>query len=72
MADEIEFEVSGLCSFLFWPYPLTSNDPAKRGRGVELAGLMAQAAHDLGTENLLVVPGAVHIPWGDRGWGSMS
>jgi hexulose-6-phosphate isomerase len=24
---------------------------------------MAQAAHDLGIENLLVVPGAVHIPW---------
>jgi hexulose-6-phosphate isomerase len=24
---------------------------------------MAQAAHDLGVENLLVVPGAVHIPW---------
>jgi hexulose-6-phosphate isomerase len=26
---------------------------------------MVQAAHDLGTENLLVVPGAVHIPWRD-------
>jgi hexulose-6-phosphate isomerase len=26
---------------------------------------MLQAAHDLGTENLLVVPGAVHIPWRD-------
>ncbi len=24
---------------------------------------MVEAAHDLGTENLLVVPGAVHIPW---------
>jgi hexulose-6-phosphate isomerase len=24
---------------------------------------MIQAAHDLGTRNLLVVPGAVHIPW---------
>jgi hexulose-6-phosphate isomerase len=24
---------------------------------------MTQAAHDLGVENLLVVPGAVHIPW---------
>ena len=26
---------------------------------------MTQAAHDLGVENLLVVPGAVHIPWRD-------
>jgi len=63
MADQIGIQISGLCSFLFWPYPLTSNDPAKRARGIELAGLMTQAAHTLGVENLLVVPGAVHIPW---------
>ena len=65
MADDIGISISGLCSFLFWPYPLTSNDTAKRSRGMELAGKMAQAAHDLGVENLLVVPGAVHIPWRD-------
>jgi len=63
MADEIGIAISGLCSFLFWPYPLSSNDSQKRSRGLELAGLMTQAAHDLGVENLLVVPGAVHIPW---------
>ena len=63
MADEIGIAISGLCSFLFWPYPLTSNDPAERARGMELAGMMTRAAHDLGTENLLVVPGAVHMPW---------
>jgi hexulose-6-phosphate isomerase len=63
MADRIGIGISGLCSFLFWPYPLTSNDQAKRERGLELAGKMIQAAHDLGVENLLVVPGAVHIPW---------
>jgi hexulose-6-phosphate isomerase len=63
LADRIGIRISGLCSFLFWPYPLTSNDPAKRNRGIELAGLMTRAAHDLGVENLLVVPGAVHIPW---------
>ena len=63
MADRLGIAISGLCSFLFWPYPLTSNDETKRARGLELAGKMAQAAHDLGVENLLVVPGAVHIPW---------
>lgn len=63
MADDIGIAISGLCSFLFWPYPLTSNDPEKRARGLELAGKMTQAAHDMGVENLLVVPGAVHIPW---------
>src|SRR5947209_3479080 len=66
LADKIGIAISGVCSFLFWPYPLSSNDPVKRARGLELAGLIAQAAHDLGTENVLVVPGAVHIPWRDH------
>src|SRR5205823_13097389 len=62
-AEKIGIAISGLCSFLFWPYPLTANDPARRARGLELATKIAEAAHDLGTENVLVVPGAVHIPW---------
>ena len=65
MADRIGIEISGLCSFLFWPYPLTSNDEEKRKRGLELAGKIGKAAHDLGVKNVLVVPGAVHIPWRD-------
>lgn len=63
MAEKIDIAISGMCSFLFWPYPLTANDPARAAKGLELAGKIAQAAHDLGTENVLVVPGAVHIPW---------
>jgi hexulose-6-phosphate isomerase len=63
MADQIGIAISGLCSFLFWPYPLSSNDESKRTRGLELAGKIGQAAHDLGVQNVLVVPGAVHIPW---------
>jgi hexulose-6-phosphate isomerase len=63
LAEKIGIAISGLCSFLFWPYPMSSNDPAKRKRSVELATKMTEAAHELGVENLLVVPGAVHIPW---------
>jgi hexulose-6-phosphate isomerase len=63
MAEKIGIAISGVCSFLFWPYPLSSNDAAKRARGLELAGKIAESAHHLGTENVLVVPGAVHIPW---------
>jgi L-ribulose-5-phosphate 3-epimerase len=62
-AEKIGIAISGMCSFLFWPYPLSSNDPAKRARGLELAGKIAECAAELGTENVLVVPGAVHIPW---------
>ena len=62
-AREIGIEISGLCSFLFWPYPLTANDEAKRRRAMELAEKMLLAASWIGTRNLLVVPGAVYIPW---------
>ena len=62
-AEAIGIAISGVCSFLYWPYSLTDNDPARRARGLELATQMLRAAHALGTDNLLVVPGAVHIPW---------
>jgi hexulose-6-phosphate isomerase len=63
MAADIGIAISGMCSFLYWPYSLTSNNAAHRARGMELAKGMIQAAHDLGTENVLVVPGAVYVPW---------
>jgi hexulose-6-phosphate isomerase len=63
LARKIGIEISGLCSFLFWPYSLTSNVPEERARGRELAQAMVRAAAWLGTGNLLVVPGAVYIPW---------
>src|SRR3954469_2600215 len=40
-AADIGIAISGLCSFLYWPYSLTSNDPAQRTRGLELATKMA-------------------------------
>ncbi len=63
MASDIGIAVSGLCSFLFWPYSLTSQDVERRTKGRELLSLMIDAAEALGTGNLLVVPGAVYIPW---------
>ncbi len=65
MADTIGIDISGLCSFLFWPYPLTSNNTEKRRRGMELALRMIDAAATIAVENLLIVPGAVYIPWRD-------
>src|SRR5262249_40962967 len=62
-AVDVGIAISGLCSFLFWPYSLTSNKPAEPARGRELAGKVREGAAELGTENLLVVPGAVTIPW---------
>ncbi|NQU22298.1 MAG: sugar phosphate isomerase/epimerase [Candidatus Nealsonbacteria bacterium] len=63
MARKIGIEISGLCSFLFWPYPLTHNDPQRRKEATNLAVKMIRAAQLLKTPNLLVVPGASYIPW---------
>ncbi|MFA6046821.1 MAG: sugar phosphate isomerase/epimerase family protein [Phycisphaerales bacterium] len=63
MAQKVGIGISSLCSFLFWPYSLTHDDPKRRQRGIELAVNMIRACPLLGTENLLVVPGAVYIPW---------
>jgi len=63
MARDVGIQISSLCSFLFWPYSLTHEDPKRRERGIELATKMIRACPLLGTENLLVVPGAVYIPW---------
>lgn len=63
LAKQTGIAISGVCSFLFWPYSLTHNDPERRKKGIELAGQMIEAARILGTENLLVVPGAVYAPW---------
>jgi hexulose-6-phosphate isomerase len=63
MARTMGLAISGLCSFLFWPYTLTHEDPQKRRKGIELAVDMIRAARLLGTKNLLVVPGAVYVPW---------
>lgn len=66
LAERVGIAVSGVCSFLFWPYPLTHNDPERRRKSMELALKMIHAARLLGTENLLVVPGAVYAAWVDE------
>jgi hexulose-6-phosphate isomerase len=63
MAADIGIAISGMCTFLYWPYSMTSNNAAHRARGMELAQNIIEAAHHLGTENVLVVPGAVYVPW---------
>jgi len=63
LARDNGITVSGVCSFLFWPYPLTAADTQRRKRALALANRMIQATAFLETDNLLVVPGAVYAPW---------
>ena len=66
LAEAAGIEISGICSFLFWPYSMTSNDCDQRTKGIEMAESMIDAAKLLGTENVLVVPGAAFAPWVEK------
>jgi len=35
LARQVGIQISGLCSFLFWPYALTHQDPKRREKGLE-------------------------------------
>jgi L-ribulose-5-phosphate 3-epimerase len=63
LAQQAGVAVSGVCSFLYWPYSLTHEDPARRAKGMELAMKMIDAARLLETDNLLVIAGSVYVPW---------
>ena len=63
LAKQIGIAISGVCSFLFWPYSMSHNDPQKRVKGLTLAKQMIEATRLLEIDNLLVVPGAVYAPW---------
>ncbi|MGB9689121.1 sugar phosphate isomerase/epimerase family protein [Thermogutta sp.] len=63
LVRRIGLEVSGLCSFLFWPYSFTHEDPQRRQRGLELAVDMIRTARLLETKNLLVIAGSTYVPW---------
>jgi L-ribulose-5-phosphate 3-epimerase len=63
LAEKTGIGISGLCSSLFWPYPMTANNPAQRKKGIELAIRMVEATALVGSKDLLVVPGAVYASW---------
>lgn len=64
-ARETGIELSSLSAGLGWKYPLTSNDPAVRQKGMETLRASLQVAKWLGVDTILSVPGIVNaeIPY---------
>ena len=62
-AAKIHLPIHSVASGLHWQYPITAHDPATRKKGLEVIEHQLHLAHALGADTILVVPGAVAVPW---------
>ncbi len=60
-AEEAGLKISSLATGLYWKYPFTSSDSAIRDKSLHIARKQIEAAVLLGTDAILVVPGAVGV-----------
>lgn len=63
MAGDNGIGLSSLCTGLFWQYSLTSNSAETREKGKTIVCKMLEIAAALNVDTILVIPGAVNIPW---------
>jgi len=62
-ADDLGMKIETLASGTYWDANFTSPDPAVRARAREFTGDYLRAAAQLGAKTVLVIPGAVAVPW---------
>jgi len=60
-ACDTGIEISSVATGLFWTSSLTANDPAVRERAGQIAVKQVELASWLGTDAVLVIPGAVDV-----------
>jgi hexulose-6-phosphate isomerase len=63
MAHKTGIQLTALCSSVAWSVCPTSENSSDREKAVELYRRMIQISRWLGVDSILVVPGAVQIPW---------
>ena len=62
-AQRLDMAVATLISGQFWNRPLSSANPAQRQAAVEFTRRYILAAHWLGVDRVLVIPGVVDVAW---------
>ena len=62
-ARRLDMSLGTLISGNYWGCPLSSSDPAQRKAAIEFTRKYIEAAHWLGVKTILVIPGAVDVPW---------
>jgi hexulose-6-phosphate isomerase len=65
-AERIGIHVKTMAAGLTWGCSPTSTDEATRKKSIQLHADALQRAAWLGTDSMLMVPGAVTIPWDDK------
>ena len=59
IAEDEGIEIASLATGLYWKYPVTSSDPGIRQKSKDIVKKQLAIAAYLGTDGILVVPGAV-------------
>ncbi len=59
IAEDQRIEIASLATGLYWAYPVTSSDPGIRQKSKDIVRKQLEIAACLGTDGILVVPGAV-------------
>ena len=62
-AQQLGIALSTLVSGNYWGCPLSSPDPVQRKTAVEFTRRYIEVANWLGIRTILVIPGAVDVPW---------
>jgi len=62
-AADVGIGIAGVACGLYWNWSLTSDDAATRAKAMEISRKLLAAANALGTDAVLIVPGAVDVPW---------
>ncbi|MCY2994573.1 MAG: sugar phosphate isomerase/epimerase [Planctomycetota bacterium] len=62
-AQQLGLAVATLISGNYWSCPLSSADPVQRKAAVEFTRKYIRAAHWLGVNRILVIPGVVDVAW---------
>jgi L-ribulose-5-phosphate 3-epimerase len=61
--DDLGFEISSMATGYYWGKSLSSPDEAERAEAVAFTAAYLRAAQVFGVDAILVVPGAVDVPW---------
>ena len=63
IAKDAGISIPSLASGLYWHYSFTADDPLVREKAMQIAKKQIDAAKVLGADTVLILPGAVHVPF---------